>query len=118
MVGHLTLLVTLAGEPGAGVDTLLGQGVAGSGERTALVTPAATSAGLGGWASVTGRVRPTGGVRSPNVALRTLTAWSVQHHRADGILTTGSPQTARVNTLTSSAGLAGRTVEISLALTI
>ena len=47
-----------------------------------------------------GGVGSAGHVRSACVALRTLTARLVEDDSTDGILTTGSPQTAGVNTLT------------------
>ena len=47
-----------------------------------------------------GGVGSAGHVRSAGVALRTLTARLVEDDSTDGILTTGSPQTAGVNTLT------------------
>ena len=50
--------------------------------------------------AVGGGVWSAGHVRSASVALGTLTARLVQDHTADGIVTTGGPQTAGVHTLT------------------
>ena len=115
--GHLALLVTVAGEPRAGVHTLPGLSVAGRRHGAALVSLTAQvrlRLGAGG----AGGVRSAGDVRSACVTLRTLTAGLVEHHSTDGILATGSSQAAGVNTPASPAGLSDGTIEISSALPV
>ena len=117
VVGDHALLVAVAGEPGAGVNTPPGLSVAGGRHGTALVCLTAqvrVSYGVGG----AGGVRSAGNVRSASVTLRTLTARFVNHHGTDGILTTGSTEAAGVNTPTSPARLSDGTVEISSALSV
>ena len=115
--GHLALLVALTGEPGTGVHTLPGLSVAGGRHGAGLVCLTAqvrVSYGVGG----AGGVRSAGNVRSASVTLRTLTPGLVNHHRTDGVLTTGSSEAARVDTAASPAGLSDGTVEISSALSV
>ena len=115
--GHLALLVTVAGEPRAGVHTLPGLSVTGRGDGAALVGLTAEVRLRQGLAGA-GRVRAAGNMRPPCVTLRTLTAGLVEHHSTDGILATGSSQAAGVNTPASPAGLSDGTIEISSALPV
>ena len=118
LVGRdLALLVAVAGEPRAGVDTLPGLSVAGGRDGAALVSLTA-QVGLRHGVSGAGGVRPAGNVRSASVALRTLAPGFVYHHRTDGILPTGSSEAAGVNTPASPAGLSDGTIEISSALPV
>ena len=51
-------------------------------------------------------------MRTPNEALRTLTARLVDDHLADGIVTACCPQAARVDTLAPQTCLAGRALKV------
>jgi len=115
VAGYLALLVQVTRLGGAGVVTLAILCVTSSVEGTVRVGLAASSGGCcgqrldGDGRLVAGRVGVTSDVGKCDVALRTLAAWLVDDHIADGVLPTCSQQATRsVHLLRTQARLLGQ----------
>jgi hypothetical protein len=124
VVGHHALLVALAEQRAAGVETLAGVAVAGRHSAAIAVLLTAADRRLffffddGHRTGGAGGVEATADMRLADVALGALAARLVQHHATDGVVAAGCPPAAGVHAAARQAGQVGGAVRVCVAASL